>query len=458
MQARLIVKRLPIRVKLTLAYSGVIALMLGGIGIFLYLRFKDGLDSGVNQALIGRASDVTRLVRQQGATKLSPSRPLVEPVDSFAQILDSRDRVLEASPRLRAASLLTPKEIRAARGGRILLDRGERSRLLAQPVAGTPRLIVVVGASLEQREHALETLGAALLIGGPLTLLLASAAGYVLASAALRPVDSMRQQAANVSAANPGARLPLPESRDELHRLGSTINEMLADLERALERERTFVSDASHELRTPLTILKTEIEVALRTDSSKAELRSTLESAGEETDRLARLAQDLLVLARSDTKQLPLRLAAVEVGDMLDAVAARFAPRSREAGRSLVADALESLRVSGDRGRLEQALGNLVDNALRYGAGDVALSAIALDGIVELHVRDSGEGFPPAFLPRAFERFSRAHPGRGGDGAGLGLALAAAIAVAHGGTAHATNNGPAGGADVWLALPSAAAD
>jgi signal transduction histidine kinase len=143
---------------------------------------------------------------------------------------------------------------------------------------------------------------------------------------------------------------------------------------------------------------------------------------------------------------------------MLDAVAARFAPRSREAGRSLVADALESLRVSGDRGRLEQALGNLVDNALRYGAGDVALSAIALDGIVELHVRDSGEGFPPAFLPRAFERFSRAHPGRGGDGAGLGLALAAAIAVAHGGTAHATNNGPAGGADVWLALPSAAAD
>jgi two-component system, OmpR family, sensor kinase len=454
-QASLIVKRLPIRVKLTLAYSGVIALMLGGIGTFLYLHFKDGLDSGVNQALIGRASDVTRLVRQQGTTRLSPSRPLVEPVDSFAQILDSRGRVLEASPRLRGAPLLTAKEIRAARSGRILMDRGERSRLLAQPVPGRPPLIVAVGASLEQREHALETLGAALLIGGPLTLLFASAAGYALASAALRPVDSMRRRAATVSAANPGARLPLPESRDELYRLGSTLNQMLADLERALEREQAFVSDASHELRTPLTILKTELEVALRTDSSKTELRSTLESASEETDRLARLAQDLLVLARSDTRQLLLDPVTVGSRELLEAVATRFAQRGQQAGRGVVARASESLPLSADKGRLEQALGNLVDNALRYGEGEITLSTTQRDGLVELHVRDRGSGFPAAFLPRAFERFSRANPGRGGDGAGLGLAITAAIAEAHGGSAHATNGGREGGADVWLSLPAA---
>ena len=160
--------------------------------------------------------------------------------------------------------------------------------------------MVVVGADLPQREHALDVLTGALLIGGPLALALAALAGYALASGALRPVEAMRSRAATISAADPDARLPLPEARDEIRRLGTTLNEMLARLARARARERAFVADASHELRTPLTILKGELELAAAGAPDREELRRVVRSATEETDRLVALAEELLALARLD--------------------------------------------------------------------------------------------------------------------------------------------------------------
>jgi two-component system OmpR family sensor kinase len=453
MQARLIVKRLPIRVKLTVAFSGAVALMLAGVGTFLYFHFKAGLDAGINQALRARAGDLAALVRE-GPAPLSASHPLAEHGESFAQILNGRGRVLETSRRLGDRPLLTANEIRSARAGPIMVERGEKSRLLAEPVRSPHAAIVVVGASLDEREKALEILSGALLIGGPLALLLASGAGYALASGALAPVESMGRRAASISEANAEARLPLPEARDEIHRLGMRLNAMLERLQQSLEHERRFVSDASHELRTPLTILKAEIDVALRGDTSKSDLRSTLGSAREETDRLARLADDLLLIARTDEAHLPLRTVRIRADEMLRAVADRFALRGRELGRRIVVVASEGLSVTADPVQVEQALGNLLDNALRYGAGDVSLSTKAADGFVELHVIDAGGGFPEAFLPRAFDRFSRAD--RSGAGAGLGLAIVAGIARGHAGEAHAANLGPPGGADVWLSLPGTA--
>ena len=263
----------------------------------------------------------------------------------------------------------------------------------------------------------------------------------------MRPVESMRAEAAVISGAEPGRRLPLPRSRDEIRRLGETLNAMLGRLEAALERERSFVADASHELRTPLALLQTELELARRQPRSREELEQALTSASEETDRLVRLAEDLLVLARSDQGRLPIRQEPVPVAALLHGVAQRF-------GEGVaVAPSVNGLTLVGDQARLEQALGNLVDNALRHGGGSATLSAIADDGTVELHVLDEGPGFPEAFLPHAFERFSRPDEARTGGGAGLGLALAQAIATAHDGSAGAANRS-ARGADVWLSIPA----
>ena len=147
-----------------------------------------------------------------------------------------------------------------------------------------------------------------LLIGGPVALLLASLAGYAVSGTALRPVEAMRRRAAEISAAEPDQRLPLPEANDELRRLGETLNQMLGRLEAALERERTFVDDASHELRTPLAMHKTELELALRYAKTPEEMRAAIASAIVEVDRLSALAEDLLVLARSEQGKLALHL------------------------------------------------------------------------------------------------------------------------------------------------------
>jgi signal transduction histidine kinase len=261
----------------------------------------------------------------------------------------------------------------------------------------------------------------------------------------------MRRHAADVTAAKSSERLPVPRTNDEIGRLGTTLNEMLARLEVAFKRERAFVSDASHELRTPLAILRTELELALRGEHTREELEAALQSAAEEAERLSNLAEDLLVIARSDQGRLPVRPERLEAGPVLARVAGRFRTRAKAEGRPLAPDPSPGVELNADPARIEQALANLVDNALRHGEGTVALRATAVNGSVELHVSDEGPGFPPEFLPRAFERFTRADEARSRGGTGLGLAIAAAIAGAHGGTAHAANGET--GADVWISLP-----
>jgi signal transduction histidine kinase len=262
----------------------------------------------------------------------------------------------------------------------------------------------------------------------------------------------MRAEASAISASEPGRRLPLPDSRDEIHRLGETLNAMLDRLEAALERERTFVADAGHELRTPLAVLRAELELALRRPRSQAELERTVRSAAAEAERLALLADDLLVLARADRGRLSVRRAPVSSRALLAHVAERFSARARSDERAIRVDTEPDVELAGDELRLQQALGNLVENALRHGRGTIRLAAAESNGFVELHVVDEGAGFPEEYLPRAFDRFSRADDARAGDGAGLGLTIADVIARAHGGAAHAANL-ESGGADVWLSLP-----
>ena len=440
--------RLPIRLRVTLAFGVAMAIVLAATGVFLYLRLGAALDRTIDQSLRARATDVAALVRQGDSVG--------EKGEGITQVLDPSGAVLAATPGL-GRPLLTSEEISRASRGAVTIERSipnsdEAARILATPLDTQrgPR-IVVVGASLEQRGDALENLFVALLIGGPLALLLASLAGYGLAAAALRPVESMRREAEAVSAAEPGRRLSLPPAQDEISRLGETLNVMLGRLESALARERRFVSDASHELRTPLSALRTELELALRRERTPEELQAALRSAAEETDRLSQLAEDLLVLARAEGGELPVRLEQLSAREVLDGVRERYARRAADVQRPLELLVEDGLSVSVDRLRVEQALGNLVENALRHGGGTILLEARSADGRIELHVQDEGAGFAPDFIADAFEPFSRGDPARSSQGAGLGLAIVDVIARAHGGTAHVANVD--GGADVWLELP-----
>jgi two-component system, OmpR family, sensor kinase len=454
------VSRVPIRLRLALAFAVVMAAVLSVTGIFLYARLGSALDDTIDQSLRGRADDVSALIRRGGAGLGSGgANRLAARGESLAQVLRLDGTVVDATPQVGRLPLLTDAQLERARRRTIVVDRSgnvaggeEPIRLLATPVdARGRRFVAVVGASLEPRADALESLLTQLFIGGPIALLLSSLAGYGLAAAALRPVESMRREAEAVSAAEPGRRLPLPPARDEVSRLGETLNAMLDRLETALDRERRFVSDASHELRTPLAALRTELELALRRRRTPEELEEAVRSAADETERLSQLAEDLLVLARSHGGVLPVRRERLQADELLAGVRERFARRAAEAGRPLEIEADGRIELSADRLRTEQALGNLVENAFRHGGGRILLFSRRDGERVELHVRDEGPGFAPEFIDHAFEPFRRADHARSGSGAGLGLAIVEVIAHAHGGTAHVANHER--GADAWLDLP-----
>jgi two-component system, OmpR family, sensor kinase len=456
-----VIGRLPIRVRVTAVFALATALVLAASGLFLYLRLGSHLTTSLDRGLRVRAQDLGALVRNPGASLANDtSSRLIEAGEAYAELLAPDGRVLDATPSLRGVPLLSRTEARRALRESFYGERrrvpglDEPSRLFATAAArnGKP-VVLVAGATLQDRAETLAVFRDELLIAGPIALILASGVGYLLAGLSLRQVEEMRRRASVISASTPGERLPVPPTGDELERLGETLNEMLDRLEAALEREREFVADAGHELRTPLASLRTELELALRQARTPEELRAAVSRSTQEVERLSQLAEDLLVIARSDRGRLPLRLEDLEVDALLGAVASRFEWRAAEAGKTVQALSAPGLEVHGDRIRLEQALANLVDNGLRHGGGTIRLSAGSADGRTELHVRDDGPGFPAEFLGRAFERFSRADPARTGGGSGLGLSIVRAIAEAHGGTAGAANVSPRG-TDVWLSVPA----
>lgn len=446
------IARLPIRVRLTLPFALAMALVLAAMGVFIYERVGSELLASTDQALSAQLAESLSHAEEGNGNLVDPDAstgPTIAQLD-FANGSTSR-----SNPVLLPA-LISGKTLQRALARPLTVTQHVAGlkhdwRLRTQPVrVDGRRAALVIGRSLEARDETLRRLGRDFLLAAPAALLLAILAGYGLAAAALRPVEAMRRRAEAVTASTPGQRLPVPPAHDEIAALAVTLNDMLARLEAAFEHERRFVADASHELRTPLALLRTELEVALRRPRTHAELEAALGSAAEETERLVLLAEDLLLIARADEGGgLPLRRERVAASDVLERVRTRFAGRASALGRIVRIETAPGMLVDADPSRLEQALSNLVDNALHHGSGAVTLSARQANGHVELHVTDEGKGFPPGFVDRAFDRFSRADESRSARGTGLGLSIVTLIAAAHGGRARAAN-GPNGGADVWL--------
>lgn len=439
--------RLPIRVRLTLGFALAMALVLAMVGLFVYRRVATELLTTVDQALVAQSKEEFSNGRVDadadgGAT--------------LAQLFGSDETVRRSQPH-GLPPLLPGSVLAEALDGRHvwreerLPGRPGEWRVLA--VRDPSRNVVaVIARSLAPRAESLDHLRHELLIFLPLALLAASLGGYVLAAGALRPVETLRRRAETVTA-DQASTLPVPPAGDEISRLALTLNDMLGRLHAAVEHERRFVADASHELRTPLALLRTELDLALRRPRSREELEEALRSAAEEALRLSRLAEDLLLIARADQGSLPIRREVVSAEDLLTEAARRFAGRARTLGREVRVEAADSY-AEADPVRVGQALVNLVDNALTHGAGTVELRAEELDGLVELHVRDEGDGFPEEFGGRAFDRFSRADEARGRGGSGLGLSIVDLVARAHGGDVGLRNR-RGGGADVWLSVPRA---
>jgi two-component system, OmpR family, sensor kinase len=442
-----------LRTRVTLVAAALMAVVLAATGVFVYLRLQSELRQSMDVTLRSRADAESLVIRRTGS--LSPKQP----DDAFAQLIAADGSVIASSRAIEGSSALVSAQIQTP----AFVERdpvrieGEEvpARMLATQLADGS--VLVVGASLDDQRQTLAVLAASLAIGGPLALFLVVVLTWLLVGWTLGPVESMRAEAAAISASEPGRRLPVPNTEDELARLAETLNAMLDRLEEAIERERRFVDDASHELRTPLSNLKAGLELALRRSRTADELEAEVRSAAEETDRLSRLAEDLLVLARADRGRLPIRREPVDMASLVGGTVESFAARAAERRVGIDVHVPEELRADVDELRVRQALGNLLDNGLRAvpSGGRVSVAAERDNGSLRLEVRDSGPGFPPEFLPVAFEAFSRPDAGRSRPygGAGLGLAIVAAVAQAHGGTVRAENL-PDGGAVVVVSIPA----
>lgn len=452
-----------LRTRLVLLFT-LAALVVGTAGtLLLARRLQLGLESDLDGVMRQRAASVVQSAGD-GTPDLTEAEGPVQVVDPSGRVTASAGGASAHRP------LMDARQRRKAAGGVLLVDavapigqhRRERLRVLGRPLPDG-RSLLVLAIDRETVDDVVErTLLEVGLLGVPATALLVLGV-WLVTGAALRPVDRMRAQAASAAPGHPVV-LSVPPGRDELARLAVTLNDLLAAQQSALRAEQSFIADAGHELRTPLAILAGELELADRPARTPEELRATVTVAREETTRLVRLAEHLLVLARVDGSGV--QRAEVDLRDLAGRAVAAWGSTAQARGVCLVLCPGERERAVVDADRVRQVLDNLLANALRVSPAGTAVE-VAVTGRerdVELSVRDHGPGFPADFLPAAFERFRRADPSRSrggsavpggaadGGGTGLGLAVVRRIAEAHGGGASA-ENAPDGGAVVRVVLP-----
>ena len=446
-----------VRVRTTVAAVAVVgvAMVVGAVVMVVVLRST--LTREVRAAARLRAEDVAAVLAAGAGPGAGGPGPLaVDDADELLiQVLDGGGRVVAASPnaegrppvaRLRPGS---SAEVEVPAGGP-MDERGEF--LVVATGADTPRgqWTVLVARSTEAVDEAVAAVSGLLAVGLPLLLAVVAVTTWVVVGRALAPVEAMRAEVDEISAAALHRRVPDPPADDEVGRLARTMNRMLGRLEQAQARQRRLVSDASHELRSPVAAIRQHAEVALAHPdrTTTAELAATVLA---EDLRLQRLAEDLLLLTRADEQSLALRRRPVDLDDLVFEEAKRL----REAtGLRVDTSAVSAGRVAGDAAGLRRVLRNLGDNASRHARERLALSVAERDATVVLAVDDDGPGIPEADRERVFERFVRLDGARARDdgGSGLGLAIVAELVAAHGGTVVAAA-GPLGGARVEVTLP-----
>jgi signal transduction histidine kinase len=454
-------RRVPIRARLTAWHAVVLAVILTIVGAFVVTRLRADLTSELDRTIRSAAGQIALGYHREGPDEFRDTSftVLTSPRTgaSTAQILTPSGALVHHVGLERP--LVERRTIaRAAGGARVTgsIHIGVRHlRVLVGPVTYKQRHeVLLVAESLDGVDSAVHRALVLLLVGSAGALALAAAGGWWIARKALRPVEAMTTYADNIDIADLSKRIEVPPARDELGHLAQTLNSMLARLERGVEARETLIADASHELRAPLAAMRAELDVSLRLDGLHGRARAVLESAREEVVRMSRIVDNLLTLARVDEGRLALLATPQDLRDV-----AQSAARVRDAAAGAAGVELfvggERVPLRGDRDRLEQVIGNLLDNAIRAAApaGSVRLTTWRNGSEGGVAVSDTGPGVPAAARERIFERFSREDPARGANGgAGLGLAICRDIVNAHRGRIWVEDNDPRGSRFV-VALP-----
>ena len=435
-----------VRSRITLAFTAGAAVVLALCLTVLYLALDHQFAVAFDTDLSARADDL--------ASAVSAGDRAVVARDPLAQLYAADGTLLDSSMQFDGRRLLTAAEVRRV-GDPALYTRalpGDgggsiRVRVLSQRLDDGRVLTVAVGTGpLDDVRHRLFEV---VVIAAPVLLAVLALAGWLLVRAALRPVDVLTREAAAISSFDAGRGLPPIDGDDEIARLAATLDDMLARLRVAFEREQEFVDDASHELRTPIAVLRGEIELALSAAGDPDEVARALRSARGEAERLSRLAEDLLLLARERAGALVVRQDPV---DLLDLAAGESERLERALGLRIQVSG-DPVVVVGDADRLRQVLGNLAANSASAGATTALVRLTASRARATLEFADDGPGFAPEVADSLFERFVRGDRTRAGAGAGLGLPIVRAVVVAHGGEVAACSGGPLGGAVVTVRLP-----
>lgn len=301
-------------------------------------------------------------------------------------------------------------------------------------VGNSPVFVIQTAYALYEIENTLKQLSSMIAVGIPLFVLCACFAGWFLAKRFFRPIDRMIREANQITAAHLESRLPRTEMGDEIDRLAETLNEMIDRLEHSTRAMREFSSDVSHELKTPLAIIRGELDLVLRKTRTREEIDKALIVIGEETDEMIRLVSDLMILVRSDARQLRLDKKTLHAVEVLEPLVERFQERARQKGVRLTWSPQTDCIFEADEGHFKRVMNNLVDNALKFtdagGTVDVSLSFHEEAAVIQ--VRDSGIGITPENQPKIFMRFFRDEKARSREGSGLGLSIVKAICDAHG--------------------------
>jgi signal transduction histidine kinase len=475
--------------------------MTAALGLAVAFAAVDLLLFNVLRVSLTRSVDDTARQGAAGVVALIDANRLPTPVpvapDVTIQVLDSAGQITDVSPDSdRLVPLLSPAHAAAiARNGEATLLNGPAygipSLIRVTAVRATDGSLVIAAVPYSSVSSSLSVVAKALVFGTPVVFVLFTGAIWLAVGSTLRPIDLLRRGAARVTGTAVPSDLPVPEARDEVRSLALTLNDMLDRLAAAQQRQRALVSDTAHELRSPIASIRAQLEVALDHPEGQ-DWESTARDVHADVLRLARLAEDLLLLARLDERagaagqgeaaaggagaggagaRAAWGGATVDLAELSESVAARYAAArvpivvtgAVEPGSGPVAGTgAAPFLVAGDRDAIDRLLVNLIDNAVRYAKSPVTVAVRREDAEVMLTVTDDGPGIPDADLERAFDRFARLDDARSrdgdeGGGAGLGLAIVRATAQAYGGTAYLEPGAPAAppGLRAVVRLPAA---
>ncbi|MBB4956859.1 signal transduction histidine kinase [Micromonospora polyrhachis] len=437
------------------------------VGLTVGLAVGGAVLIGALGYALQRTVDTEAFKTADAVARLAGAQALPDPLpvaggDVRVQVVDDRNRIRAASIDAdRLVPMLNPTELSRVRDRGGLFLSGQRVgmngpvRVVAVPAgpADDPQT-VLVAKSMADVKHSVHMVRTILLISFPLLVAALATVAWRVVGATLRPVEALRTGAEEITGSARGGRLPVPDSRDEIHRLAVTLNGMLDRLESARTRQRAFVADAAHELRSPLANMRTQLEVAQRL-GTRTDWSAVAEDLLVDTVRLSRLVDDLLLLARADDAGSGHRAASglVELGELLVAVADRYP--SPPVG---VVPPSHPLWTVGERDALARVVANLLDNAVRHARGEVTLHATdAVRGDSTYHVvtvTDDGPGIPAEDRERVFDRFTRLDDARARDagGSGLGLAIVRDLVRRQGGTVELSDAHP--GLRVQVRLPA----